>query len=103
LEPLLVPHFSDAAFDSFLADVIQKTKDRLNELTEDQKAAVEEQTWFRDTLPKVDDADGINGLIDRARAGGKACSAMVAGRAKELGLIFDKKAGAYAAEQREAA
>ncbi|HTV69284.1 MAG TPA: ATP-binding protein [Rhizobiaceae bacterium] len=104
LEPLQVPHFSDGGFDGFLANVIQMTKDRLNELTEDQKAAIEEQAWFREALPKVKDADGINGLIERAKEGGKVCSTMLAGRAKDLGLSFDKKAGAYAAEaQKEAA
>jgi len=103
LEPLTVPHFNDPAFEGFLAGVIQQTKDRLNELTEDQREAMTEQQWFRDTLPTVNDADGINGLIGRATAGGQACKALLAARAKELDLTFDKKAGEYAAPRKEAA
>lgn len=96
LDPLNVPHFESPDYAGFLGRVIQQTKDRLNELSADQQAAVEEQNWFRTTLPKVEDADGINALIDRAKAGGKACSALLADRAKALGLTFDKTAGGYA-------
>jgi hypothetical protein len=103
LEPLEIPHFSQADFDGFLGRVIQRTKDRLNELSEDQKAALEEQHWFRDTLPNVKDADGINGLMPRAMEAGQACKAMLAARAKELGLVFDKVLGEYAESQKEAA
>lgn len=102
LEPLEVPHFSDPAFADFLAGVIQRTKGRLNELNEEQKAALEEQQWFRDAMPKVMDAESINGLLGRASDAGQACKAMVVARAKELGLTFDKKAGAYADAQKAA-
>lgn len=103
LEPLQVPHFTDPAFEGFLAGVIQRTKDRLNELTEDQREAMAEQQWFRETLPNVSDADGINALISRATGAGQACKAMLNARAKELGLAFDKSASAYAEPQKEAA
>lgn len=105
LEPLLVPHNEDAAFDAFLSQVITKTKDKLNALSEDQKAAKAEQNWFKANLPNVADANGINGLIDRAKAGGRVVSTLLAARATELGLTFDKAAGAYAkpAEQDKAA
>ena len=97
LDPLPVPLHTAPEFDGFLGRVIQQTKDRLNELSEEQQAAVAEQEWFRTALPKVTDADGINGLLSRAKAGGKACSALVNDRAKALGMTFDKAAGAYVA------
>lgn len=103
LEPLTVPHFSHADFDGFLGRVIQRTKDRLNELSEDQKAALEEQHWFRDALPKVTDTDGINGLMGRATTAGQACKGMLAARAKELGLVFDKAAGEFMQPQKAVA
>lgn len=95
LDPMLVPHFESADFDGFLANVIQQTKDRLNELTEEQREAVAEQEWFRAALPQVADADGINGLTARASAAGTACKTMLHGRAKEIGLTYDKAQQVY--------
>lgn len=103
LEPLEVPHFTAPEFDGFLGSVIKRTKDRLNELTEGQREAVAEQKWFRDTLPSVSDADGINALIGRATDAGQACKAMLAARAKDIGLLYDKSKGEYAEGQKEAA
>jgi hypothetical protein len=106
LPALDVPHADSPDFDGFLGRVIQQTKDKLNELSEDQKAAAEEQQWFRDTLPTIAVVDEINGLMERAKAGGTACKALLNKRAEELSFTFDKKAGAYVdpkAEQKEAA
>ncbi|WP_342643483.1 ATP-binding protein [Rhodoligotrophos ferricapiens] len=100
LEPLLVPETSSPSFDGFLASVIQRIKDRLNEMTEAQREAMAEQQWFRDTLPEVADADAINALIERANAAGPACKVMLHNRAKEIGLIFDKSEGCYAEKQK---
>jgi hypothetical protein len=95
LDPLDVPHFERPDFDGFLARVVQQTKDRLNSLSEDQREAVAEQEWFRTTLPTVTDAEGINGLVARAKTAGKAEQAMLVARAKELRLVADKAAGCY--------
>jgi hypothetical protein len=105
LPVLDVPHSDSPDFNGFLGKIIQQTKDRLNELTADQQAAAEEQTWFREALPKVKDASGINGLMERAKASGTACKALLVTRATELGLAYDKAAGAYAepAKAKEAA
>ncbi|MCB2080937.1 MAG: AAA family ATPase, partial [Novosphingobium sp.] len=104
LEPLEVPHCERPEFDGYMAGVIQRTKDRLNELSEEQKAALDEQHWFREALPKVADAEGINALMPRASEAGRACKALVNERAKEIGLTFDKTSGEYvAAKEKEAA
>lgn len=103
LDPLTVPHCDSPEFSGFLASVIQRTKDRLNALSEEQQAAMEEQNWFREALPKVVDAEGINALMTRATDGGQACKALLNARAKEIGLIFDKQAGKFVAPQKEAA
>jgi hypothetical protein len=103
LPVLDVPHADSPDFDGFLGRVIQQTKDKLNALSEDQKAVAEEQKWFRDTLPTIAVVDEINGLLERAKAGGTACKALVNARATELGFTFDKAAGAYVAPAKEPA
>lgn len=105
LDPLKVPHFDAPEFDGFLARVIQQTKDRLNTLTIEQQEAAAEQQWFRDTLPKIADADGLNGLLGRAKNAGHASKLLVRDRATALGLTFDKEHGLYVAavKQDEAA
>lgn len=103
LPPLDVPNFTDPSFDTFLASVIERIKSRLNELTEDQREAIAEQQWFRDALPKVTEADGINGLMDRAKEAGTVCKALLHKRAEEIGLSFDKAKGEYVQRQKEAA
>lgn len=95
LPPLDVPSPDSPMFSGFLARVIQSTKDALNAMSEEQKAAAEEQEWFRSILPNVTGAEGVNAILGRAKAAGKAVSIMVAARAKELGLTFDKDAGGY--------
>ena len=60
--------------------------------------------WFREALPKVEDAASINALLERATKAGKACKALLHDRATALGMVFDKKAGQYAqAAQKDAA
>jgi hypothetical protein len=103
LPVLDVPHADSPDFDGYLGRVIQQTKDKLNELSEDQKAAAEEQKWFRETLPSIAVVDEINGLMERAKAGGTACKALLNKRAEELGFTFDKAAGAYIAPVKEPA
>lgn len=102
LPPLDVPDMTSPGFDTFLASVIERIKGRLNELTESQREAMAEQNWFRDALPKVEDADGINALLDRASKAGTACKGLLHKRAVEIGLSFDKAKGEYAERQSEA-
>lgn len=103
LEPLEVPDMTDPAFNTFLATVFQRTKDRLNQMTEEQKEALQEQQWFRDALPNVTDAGGINGLLERAKTGGAVCKKLLHTRAEELHLHFDKATNAYVETVKEAA
>ncbi len=95
LEPLLVPPADSPEFEGFLARVIQRTKDKINTLNEEQKAAKMAQDALRDALAGVSDAAGINGLIPDAKATGKAGVMMLHVRATELGLVGDKESGTY--------
>lgn len=103
LPVLDVPHCDSPDFDGYLGRVIQQTKDKLNEMSEDQKATAEEQRWFRETLPSIAVVDEINGLMECAKMGGTACRALLNARAVELGFTFDKKVGAYVAPAAEQA
>lgn len=103
LDPLTIPHFTEPEFAGFLGRVVKTTKDRLNEASEAQKEAAAEQEWFRETLPKIDDAEHLNELIDRANAGGTACRVLVRKRAEALGLVFDQTTRSFVEDQRQAA
>lgn len=95
LPPLKIPHFTDPAHSSFLGTTIRQIKDKLNQLSDEQAETLAEQNWFRDTLPKVSNAAGINQLLGRAENGGQGCLALLKQRAREMGLRWDKAAGKF--------
>ena len=66
LDPLEVPHPERAP--EFLAGVIQKIKDKLNAMTEEQREAQAALEKWRTNLADVEDADGINALLEPAKA-----------------------------------
>lgn len=102
LEPLKVPHHTSPEFEDFLSRVIQQTKDKLNELTEDQRKAIAEQEAFREDLAKADTAKAINALIERAKAGGPVLINLLHKRATaDLELSPDKASGKYVAKAAE--
>ena len=95
LDPLEVPHPERAP--EFLAGVIQQIKDKLNAMTEDQREAQAALEKWRTNLADVEDADGINGLLDAAKSSSRAAQILLHDRATALGLTFDKKVGEYVA------
>ena len=98
LEPLIVPAANAPEFIDFLAKVIQQTKDKLNEMTEEQRKAQAALTKFTADLAETETADHINAMLARAKKGGEAFKALLNKKAtKELGLTFDKAAGKYIA------
>ncbi|WP_409475569.1 ATP-binding protein [Stenotrophomonas sp. Y-13] len=97
LDPLEVPHPERAP--EFLAGVIQKIKDKLNAMTEEQREAQAALEKWRTNLADVEDADGINGLLDAAKSSSRAAQILLHDRATALGLTFDKKAGEYIAQK----
>ena len=98
LEPLLIPHSDKPEFACFLAGVIDRIKDRLNALSDEQREAMAVLEGWREKLAGVGDADGINALVGEAKATrNRAITALLNDRATKLGLIADKAAGAYVA------
>lgn len=98
LPALPVPHKDAPEFDGFLAEVIQSIKDKLNALTEEQRAAQAELEKWRITLADVEDADGLNALADKIKGASRAVKVLVSDRAAKLGLVADKTAGCYVAK-----
>jgi hypothetical protein len=90
-----IPDASAPAYADCLAQVIDGIKEKLNALSEEQVARRSEIGWFTAHLPQVQDADGINGLLGRAKKAGRDVAKMVVNRAEELGLDFDPDARRY--------
>lgn len=101
LDPVTIPHIAEPAYATILGDVIRRTKEAMNALSEAQKGAMQEQQWFVEHLPTVTDADGINALLGRAKAAGRVASILLNRRAEELGLTFNKASGEYATAAQE--
>ena len=90
-----IPDAGSTEYQTCLANIIARIKERLNALSEDQVAHKVEVDWFSSHLPTVTDAEGINILLSRAKAAGRDVSLMVADRAKSIGLVYDTDLGRY--------
>lgn len=81
-----LPDASAPEFSTCLEGIIAQVKDGLNALSEAQIARKSEVEWFNAALPKVKDAEGINGLLSRAKKAGRDVQMLLVARAKELQL-----------------
>lgn len=97
LDPIVVPHPDKPEFSTFLAGVITRIKARLNEQTEEQRVAQEALEAWRLKLETADTADAINALLPTAKDAPRSHQALLNARAQDIGLVFDKKNGVYAA------
>lgn len=95
LEPLPIPT-NDKAPD-FLAGVINRIKDRLNQQTEAQAKEAKEIEAWRDRIMSMESPDDFTSAIPEAKAAPKAVAAMLASMAKGKGYTF--KDGAYHAKE----
>lgn len=90
-----IPAASADEYATCLADIVTKIKETLNSLSEDQVAHKAEVEWFTAHLPTVEDTEGVNILLTRAKQAGRDVSKMVADRAAALGFSYDKELGRY--------
>lgn len=97
LEPVPVPHPDRPEFATFLAGVVAQIKTRLNQLTEEQRIAQAALEQWRTRVAAAADADALNALLPEAKDAPRSHIALVADRAKELGLTADKALGVYVA------
>jgi hypothetical protein len=104
LEPLAIPKADAPEFTDFLSRVVQQIKDRLNEMTEEQRAAQAALSKFQTAVLNTETADDVNALMAKAKKGGDTFKALLTKHAREtLGLIFDKEAGKFVASVEEEA
>jgi hypothetical protein len=87
----------------FLAGVIQRIKDRLNDFSEAQKEAERVIADWRALIETLETADDFNGQLADIKAAPKVCQALFAKAATAKHLAFDKAARAYAETAQEAA
>ena len=92
---LAIPDAGTDNFADFLANTIGDIKAGLNELSEAQIERRSEVEWFKSALPQINDEDGINNLLGRAKKAGRDIGMMVVARANELGFDFDGDARKY--------
>lgn len=97
-----VPDANSTEYATCLAAIVTRIKERLNALSEDQVARKAEVDWFVANLPTLNDAEGLNMVLSRAKMAGRDVSAMVHKRSQEIGLAFDKEAGRYMLPQHAA-
>lgn len=105
LEPLQVPDIT--AEPEFLGNVIQRIKDKLNELTEEQREAQSWMDGWRETVSEADSAEAFTHLIEQAQEAPEEFRAnakrILTKTAKEAGYTFDREAGAFVEPEPEAA
>ncbi len=95
LNDLTIPVATSAEFETNLANVIKKIKDKLNSLSKEQVERKSEVEWFKEVLPKIEKSSEINDILDRAKKGGRDISKMVVDRAAELGMDYDTETRGY--------
>jgi hypothetical protein len=97
LDVLEVPH--PVKDPQFLAGVVQSIKDKLNTLTEEQAETQKKLEAWRKAIEDLDTVDGFNDQLKAIRKEPKPVQVLFADAAKSRGYVFDKKAGAYTAQQ----
>jgi hypothetical protein len=93
LEVLDIPDISKNPH--FLAEVIASVKAKLNEQSEEQKAANEEMQAFTETIAKITAAKDFNLILAEVKKKSKPIQGIFAQRAKDLGLTFNKDKKLY--------
>lgn len=103
LEPLVIPHKDAPEFASFMAGVIETIKDRLNALTEAQRAAQEAVEKWRPAIEGYTTTEEFNNALEEIRSQPKAVQALFNKSAESRGFVFDRGAGFYRSLQEAAA
>ena len=101
LDVLDVPH--PEADPVFLANVVQSIKDKLNALTAEQAEAHAVLEQWRATIADLAAVEDFNATLADVKTAPRAAQALFNEAAKSRGYAFDKAAGEYVAQQKEAA
>lgn len=78
-----------------LAKIIGQIKGSLNALSADQKVMQEEISEWAIALEDFTSTDDFNRMLDELKAAPRSVQSLAAKKARELGFVFNKKAGVY--------
>ncbi|MDP5216728.1 ATP-binding protein [Ruegeria sp. 2205SS24-7] len=92
---LVIPDAGSPEFKTCLAGILDRVKEGINQLSQEQIERRSEIDWFENTLPDIKTAADINEVLGRAKKAGRDVALMVAQHAKDLGLEFDPTTHAY--------
>lgn len=105
MEPIQVPDIS--AHPTFLADIIQQIKDKLNALTDAQREAQDWMNGWREKLSAADSAEAYTALVSEAQEAPEQhrtnAKRLLTQAAKKAGYAYDKDQGAFVEPEPEAA
>lgn len=82
---------------TLLGTLMATMKERMNRLSEDQKAAQDEISEWQTAINDFSEADDFNRNLAEIKKASKAVQSAAAKKAKELGLVFNVKEKAYEA------
>jgi len=96
-----VPNFSQKP--DFMGELIETIKAKLNEISEESQAIVNEVEGWRESIQQAGDVNAVNELVGQCKAIEHPSVAAQAKRVlhehtKSLGMQFDKQAGQYQAK-----
>lgn len=86
----------------YLANIIQQTKDALNQQTDEMREEAERIEEWRAAIAELKEADDFNGKLESVKKQSKAIQKLFADAASESGYVFDKATKQYAAEKQAA-
>lgn len=95
LEDIEIPDSTDANFETFMANIIQKVKDSIQELSKEQKEALEKAKIVQEKIAKAGNAEQMNSLLSEVnelplKLQTPVKNAMLS-RGNEIGLQINKK------------
>ena len=101
LPPLIIPHVDRPEYQGFLGQVITQTKDKLNELSDEQREMQRVIEFWKTRVDTASNLEDINLLVKDLQEGDlpKTVKLLIHHRAKNLGLVPDKKNGSYVAKE----
>lgn len=94
LEPLELPHYTDAKWEGFLENLIQRTKNKINAMTSAQQEAMDTISTYRNLIADSKTAEEFNTIGAGIKILPEYCrfalSTVMRDRVAELGITFNK-------------
>lgn len=90
-----IPHYTDESYSTFLQDLIDRTLEKMNAMSEEQAAVLEQIAEYRETVKSVTTADEANIQIDvlseEPKSVGIQLFAILKKHCEDQGIEYDRK------------